>query len=163
MKTLGRTLPDRLTVLSFALVLGLAGCQEGSSPTEVNSFPRAFTSQSASCLERQSVRMVAPGLFETTTQLQLEESSTEALFAGHAVIQIYQVFDINGELVNADIVGLYTPTAVDGTWSVVLTDTGDASFSATGTGDGALAGRTIDFEMQPLTGNCGFASSGTIR
>ena len=163
MKTLGRTLPDRLSVLSFALALGLAGCQEGSSPTEASSFPRAFTSQSADCLERQSLRMVSLDLFETTTELQLEESSTEVLFAGHAAIRISQVFDMSGELVSADIVGRYMPTAVAGTWSVLLTDTGDASFSATGTGDGALAGRTIDFEMEPLTGNCGFASSGTIR
>ena len=156
----------RCAVLAGAssLALMVSGCgDENSTAPPSAEFPRAFTSRSATCTERISLKMV-DGVFEERTLVETVEASAEALFAGPAIIIRLTLRDASGAPLEEKYTGKYRPSAVDGAWDVTLNPgPADGSFTTTGTGSGGLSGRSIDFDMEPLSDGCGYTSSGTIR
>ena len=153
--------PFTLIALVTAVVMA---CSSDSTAPQGETFPRAFSSRSTSCIERLGMQQVGPDLVVFRTELDLTEASTEVLFAGNASVLFSDTLNTTGELVGESNLGLYQPSAVAGTWQVTLSDGPEVdSFVATGSGTGELSGRSIDFDMEPLSEGCGYISSGTIR
>ncbi len=152
-------------VMLLLVPLCLSGCGGEDSTGPSSDFPRAFTASSESCEQGFGLQVDnAQGVFVETTVLSTVERSAEVLFAGPATIYLVRVLDFAGALLDEEYTGEYRPSAVDGTWDVTLTAGPEVgSFSATGSGTGELSGRSIDFDMEPLSEGCGYASSGTIR
>lgn len=143
----------------------LSGCGGEESTGPSSDFPRAFEANSRSC--QRSIGLDVDnvnGLYVETMLLSTVEESTETLFTGPATIYLVRTYSFAGELVDEDYTGEYRPTAVDGAWDVTLTAGPEAdSFQAAGSGTGELSGRSINFDMSPLSEGCGYVSSGTIR
>jgi len=145
--------------------LCLSGCGDEDSTGLSSDFPRAFTASSESCGFRVGLQVDnEQGVSVETTWMSTVERSAERLFSGEAttVRRLLRVF--SGEVLEETHTGEYRPSAVDGTWEVdIVPVSTSGSFMATGSGTGELAGRSIDFEMEPLSDGCGYTSSGTIR
>ena len=145
--------------------LCLSGCGGEDSTGPSSDFPRAFTASSESCVRRVGLQIDnAQGVYVETTVLSTVERSVERLFSGEATIYLVRSMSFSGVLVDEEYTGEYRPSAVDGTWDVTLTAGPEVgSFLATGSGTGEMSGRSIDFDMEPLSDGCGYTSSGTIR
>ena len=145
--------------------LCLSGCGDEDSTGPSSDFPRAFTASSESCELRYGREIDhEQGVFVETTLMGTVERSAERLFSGeaHTIRSVYRAY--SGEVIEETHTGEYRPSAVDGTWEVdIVPASTSGSFMATGSGTGELSGRSIDFEMEPLSDGCGYTSSGTIR
>ncbi len=152
---------------TFALMLSGCGDENSTAPPSVE-FPRAFTSLSETCTQgfvQGTGTLNGELVFVEETKSFTVEASAEVLFAGTATILLRKLFDlVSLQLVAEEGFGDYEPSAVDGTWHVTLTPGPRVgSLTATGDGFGELSGRSIDFDLEPLSDGCGYTSSGTIR
>jgi len=145
--------------------LCLSGCGGEDSTGPSSDFPREFKASSKRCQRSIGLQVDnVNGVYVETMLLSTVEESTETLFTGPATIHLVRTYSFAGGLVEEDYTGEYRPSAVDGAWDVTLTAGPEAdSFQAAGSGTGELSGRSINFDMNPLSEGCGYVSSGTIR
>ena len=145
--------------------LCLSGCGGEDSTGPSSDFPREFKASSKRCQRSIGLQVDnVNGVYVETMLLSTVEESTETLFTGPATIHLVRTYSFAGGLVDEDYTGEYRPSAVDGAWDVTLTAGPEAdSFQAAGSGTGELSGRSINFDMNPLSEGCGYVSSGTIR
>ena len=148
-------------------LIAVSACGEDTTAPE---FPRAFTAVTDGCSMLFSLEVDSESrAYVETLMVVTEQSSSEPLFPARICFVIATVIDFSGEQLEKQVESIpCINEAGELEPPLVGIEAGPEEWHFTGAG--TADGRSIEFVMEPLVegwepgdGQCGFATTGTVR